>query len=102
MMREKEIIKQRYEENLEENLKMRTTIDYLESQIVEIEDRKYSENGFNSDVEEMRRNLRLCEEERKNLSRLLEDQRTAFEALMHAPQNISYNALKRNFELEQE
>ena len=40
--REYDVIKQRYEDNIEENLQMRATIDKLESHISQIEDRKYS------------------------------------------------------------
>jgi hypothetical protein len=79
---------------------MRSLMDGLERQVVELENKRYSENGYNcADFERTRKELRLSEEERKYLSRLLEDQRTAYEAMMQVPQNISYNALKRNLEL---
>ncbi len=52
------------------------------------------------DVQQIRNSLRLAEEERKNLTKILDEQRTAFKAMMHAPQNMSYIALKRNLEVE--
>lgn len=49
--REYDVIKQRYEDNIEENLQMRATIDKLEHHISQIEDKKYSELGTGCQVQ---------------------------------------------------
>ena len=40
--REYDVIKQRYEDNIEENLEMRATIDRLENHISQMEDKQYA------------------------------------------------------------
>ncbi len=48
-------------------------------------------------IEELNYNIKICEGQKNNLQKLLNDQRNANEALMLAPQNINFLALKKNY-----
>ena len=50
----------------------------------------------------MQTELLLGREQSRLLARLLKEQQVSYEAIMQLPQNISYAALKRNLEVEQE
>ena len=81
---------------------MRSQIDSLEMQIDQMQSRAFSKTEYAAELEEMRRSLRSCEEERKNLHHLLEDQRTALETLTASPQSLNLFSLRKSLEVEKE
>lgn len=99
VVREKEIIKQRYEANLEENVRMRSQIDSLEARLDQMQSKSFSKTEYAAELEEMRRSLRSCEEERKNLHHLLEDQRAALDALAASPHSLNISSFRKHLEL---
>ena len=79
---------------------MRSQIDSLETQIDQMQSRAFSKTEYAEELEEMRRSLRLCEEKRKSMYRLFEDQRVTLETLAASPHSLNLSSLRKSLELE--
>ncbi len=81
---------------------MRSQIDSLETQIDQMQSRTFSKTEYAEELEEMRRSLRLCEEKRKSMYRLFEDQRVTLETLAASPHSLNLSSLRKSLESEKQ